>query len=444
MGSILLAYLLYPGFLGDDTFIHIGFIKDLISGNRFSFTGTITYGSTSPLWIFLGAIFSKIFLSPEITLRVFSGFFTVTTVYLLFKVLFQNNIENKILYAALFSLVLNPFFLRWALSGMEVTASMTLLLLLFYLFDERYSKRFLIWGGILFGISVLLRPEFFGFLLIFLLYTFFVYPNRRDYLILSGTISLTIFAGWILFTNFYFGSIIPNTYLWKASGDLFGFQYDNAIRTIRLLVAGNLAEFSLLLILFLTIILISLKKTNIKLSLNFLFTTFRDKRLTLPFLWSVGFYGFYLLKDVTVISRYSLILVPFIILITISLFGKYEGRLTTKLKKLMLEFYIIIIIIGYGIITFYVVKPASDSFVNGFQNTYKEIASIIKEDSHNIFSSVALTDVGIIGCYSGAKVCDFAGLVDDSRFNFSSVHDYLIAMKTEYIVLREEYRLKDV
>lgn len=444
LGGILLAYLLYPEFLGDDTFIHMGFIKDLTTGKGFSFTGTKTNGSTSPMWVFFGAIVSKIFFSPEISLRILSGFFTLTTVYLLYKVLSRNNIDNKILYAALFSLVLNPFFLRWSLSGMEVTASMSLLLLLFHLLDVKNNKRSWIWGGILFGLSILVRPEFFGFFIIFFLYSIFTQPNRRGYLTIASVIAIAIIVGWLLFTYFYFGSIIPNTYLWKAGGDLFGFKYNYVIRTIKLLLAGNLAEFSLLVILLLTLILNSVRKTNKNLNFNLLFTTLKENRLLLTILWITVFYGFYILKDVTVISRYSLILVPFIILLAISLFRKFEESLTSKIKNLILAAYIIIIFIGYGIITFYIVKPASDAFVNGFQNSYKEIASIIKEDSQNLFSSVALTDVGIIGYYSGAKVYDFAGLVDDSRFNFSNVRDYLITKKAEYLVLREEYSLKDV
>jgi len=102
------------------------------------------------------------------------------------------------------------------------------------------------------------------------------------------------------------------------------------------------------------------------------------------------------------------------------------------------------IIFGYGFITFKVVKPASDEFVKGFQTTYREMASIIKMDSGSRKTAVALTDVGIVGCYSGAKVYDFAGLVDHSRFNYDNSRDYLIAKKPAYVILREDYKPQDI
>ena len=79
--------MLYPNFLGDDTFIHIGFIKDLSSGKGFSFAGTKTYGTTSPMWVIIGAIVTRLFTSPETAVRLLSLVFTFSTVYLLYIVL---------------------------------------------------------------------------------------------------------------------------------------------------------------------------------------------------------------------------------------------------------------------------------------------------------------------------------------------------------------------
>ena len=236
--SILLAYLLYPQFLGDDTFIHIGFINDLAAGKGFSYTGTITYGTTSPMWVILGTIFTKLFFPPETAVRILSSFFSFVTVYLLYVVLVKNNVDKKITFAAIVSLALNPFFLRWALSGMEVSASMCLLLLIYILFDNENKNKWYL-GGLVIGLAVLIRPEFFGFFIITLLYYFFVSPERRKDLITTAFIALMVMGVWILFAYNYFGTIIPNTYLSKASGDLFSFQFANSYRTIKLFVAGN-------------------------------------------------------------------------------------------------------------------------------------------------------------------------------------------------------------
>jgi len=245
LASILLAYLLYPQFLGDDTFIHIGFINDLAAGKGFSFTGTRTYGTTSPLWVMLGAIFTKLFFPPETAVRILSSFFSLATVYLLYVVFVKNNIDKKITFAAIVSLVLNPFFLRWALSGMEVSASMCLLLLIYILFNEKNKYKWYL-GGLVIGLAVLIRPEFFGFFIIIVAYYFFVFTERRKDLITTAFIALMVMGVWILFAYNYFGTIIPNTYLYKAGRSLISFRFEYAIRTLKLFAAGNLPEFILI------------------------------------------------------------------------------------------------------------------------------------------------------------------------------------------------------
>ncbi|MCZ6703885.1 MAG: glycosyltransferase family 39 protein [Ignavibacteria bacterium] len=443
-GSILLAYLLYPNFLGDDTFIHIGFIKDLSSGKGFSFAGTKTYGTTSPMWIIIGAIVTRIFTSPETAVRLLSLVFTFSTVYLLYIVLSKANINIKIIYAAILSLALNPFFLRWGLSGMEVTASMSLLLSIYYLFYKSTNKFKCNIGGFIFGLAILIRPEFLGFYLIFIFYNSFTHAITGKKLFTSALITIIILSGWLLFAYYYFGTIIPNTYIYKASSSLISFGFEYAVRTFKLFAAGSLPEFVLIVTLFVTLIFIGRRKQNYSGKYYDLLITFKEKDLILPILWITGFYGFYLLKDVTVISRYSLMLVPFIIIIAAQLFNIIKDQISEKTKSTILIIYLFTIIFGYGFITLKVVKPASDDFVDGFQNTYKKIASLIKIDSGDKKTSVVLTDVGIIGSYSGAKIFDFAGLVDHTRFNYKNSYNYLMAKKPDYIVLREDYKPEDI
>ncbi len=436
--------MLYPNFLGDDTFIHIGFIKDLSSGKGFSFAGTKTYGTTSPMWVIIGAIVTRLFTSPETAVRLLSLVFTFSTVYLLYIVLSKANINIKIIYAAILSLALNPFFLRWSLSGMEVTASMSLLLSIYYLFYKSTNKFKWNIGGFVFGLAILTRPEFLGFYLIFIFYNSFTHTITWKKLFTSALITIIILSGWLLFAYYYFGSIIPNTYLYKAGSSLTSFGFEYAIRTLKLFAVGNLPEFILLITLFIALIFIGRRKQNNAGKYHDLLTILKEKNLILPVLWIAGFYGFYLLKDVTVISRYSLMLVPFIIIIVALIFNFIKNQISEKTKSTILIIYLFTIIFGYGFITFKVVKPASDDFVDGFQNTYKKIASLIKIDSGDKKTSVALTDVGIIGSYSGAKIYDFAGLVDHTRFNFKNSYDYLMAKKPDYIVLREDYKPENI
>jgi hypothetical protein len=444
LAAIIFAFILYPRFMGDDTFIHIGFIKDLASAKGFSFAGTKTYGTTSPLWIILGSIGTNLYNSPETVVRILSAVFTFTTVYMFYIVLTKSNLDKILIYIGIVSLCLNSFFLRWALSGMEITAAMTALLFIFYILTQSKNKYRFISGGIVFGLAMLLRPEVIGFFLIFILYYFFAFKKERKDLIISTLIAVIIFSGWLLFAYFYFETIIPNSYIYKAGESITNFKFEAAIRTIKLLIAGNLPEFVLVFVFLISLVFsfFRLKKSIFE-KQNF-FALIKKSDIILPILWIAGFYGYYLLKDVVVLSRYSLILVPFIILIVISLVNNSSLFQNKKIHFFFSIVYLCSILFGYGITTFKVVKPASDDFVKGFQTTYREIAEIVRRDSGERKTSVALTDVGIIGCYSGAKVYDFAGLVDASRFKYKTSYEYFIAKKPDYLILREEYSEADI
>ena len=444
LGTIILAYILYPRFMGDDTFIHIGFIKDLASGKGFSFAGTKTYGTTSPLWVIVGSIGTNLYNSPEAVVRILSAVFTFTTVYMFYIILAKNNIDKILIYIGIVSLCLNSFFLRWALSGMEITAAMTALLFIFYIFIQSKNKHRFISGGIVFGLAMLIRPEVIGFFLIFILYYFFAFKNERKNLIISIVIAVIILSGWLLFTYFYFSTVVPNSYIYKASESITNFKFEAAIRTIKLLIAGNLPEFVIIFVFLVLSVFSFFKSKKSTFEKQNFFAHIKKSNIILPILWIAGFYGYYILKDVVVLSRYSLILVPFIILIVISLVNNSSLLQNKKIHSIFFIVYLCSILFEYGIMTFEVVKPASDDFVKGFQTTYKEIAQLIKEDSGEKGTSVALTDVGIIGSYSGAKVYDFAGLVDASRFKYKTSYDYLIAKKPDYLILREEYSEADI
>ncbi len=442
--SIVIAYMLYSDFLGDDTFIHIGFIKDLANSGEFSFAGTRTYGSTSPLWVIMGAVLSKIFFSPEAAIRLLSLLFSFLTIFLAHKILINLNLAPKIIYISLFSLALNPFFLRWALTGMEASCSMSVVLLIYLQStNKKHNAPYLL--GILFTLAILIRPEFLGFFIIYVLYQFFQPNSERKKLLIVLPITIIFISGWIFFTFNYFGSILPNTYESKAGGSIFESTFFHSIRSLKLLAGGNLPEFIMIAVLTL-LTLYSIFKNNLKIvkDVKDYLKYLNKSGLVLPILWIIGFYFFYITKDVIIISRYSLMLVPFLIILTAFTIKYFSKRISHKSLTFLLIIYFTFSLLGNGYVTLRIVKPASDEFVTGFQTTYKKLAHIIHEDSENNSTSVALTDVGIIGCYSGSKVYDFAGLVDRSRFDYESSSEYFIAKKPDYLILREDYRFEEI
>ena len=327
---------------------------------------------------------------------------------------------------------------------MEVSCSMSVLLVIYLLAkSEREFAPYII--AIVFALAMLIRPEFLGFFIIYILYQFFQTKSKRKECLVILSVTIVLVLCWILFTYNYFGTIVPNTYVSKAGGSIFGFTFYNAIRNLKLLAGGNLPEFILLSALILLIVYFIFKdKTKAIRQTKDYLRLLNGSGLVLPILWIAGFYFFYIFKDVTIISRYSLMLVPFLIFLTAFSINYFSKLISERAITFLLILYLTFSLIGYGYVTFKIVKPASDDFVVGFQTTYIKLAKIIKDDSESKNVSVALSDVGIIGCYSGSKVYDFEGLVDRSRFEYESSSEYLISKKPDYLILREEYKFNEI
>lgn len=430
--------------MSDDAFIHLGFIKGLLSTGKFSYAGNVTYGTTSPMWIILGFIFSKIFSHPEITIRVLCGIFTFLTIILLYSNLLDKRINRNITFAALLSLAINPFLLKWAISGMEATAAACALLLIYKMNKKELSglSSFLI--GMLFGFSVLLRPEFVAFFVLILVFNYFFYPTTRKKLFYIFVPGLIIIFTWLYYAYNQLGTIVPNTYVAKAGGGLIKFEYQGMLRDIKVLIVGNLPEIFLLGILILYVSFLIIRNKDLGLTFKKYFDFLKSNKIFLILIWTIGFYGFYVLKDVTIISRYSLMLIPVIILFAVVTFNYFSKFFSSKATEGILSIYIILIFIAYGFVIFNVIIPTNKNFVSGFQQTYRDISTIIRNNSKGENISVAASDIGIIGCYSGARIDDLGGLVDRSRFNYNSNKEYVSAKKPDFIILRGESNIKDI
>jgi hypothetical protein len=161
--------------------------------------------------------------------------------------------------------------------------------------------------------------------------------------------------------------------------------------------------------------------------------------------WIILFYVFYILKNVTILSRYSLIVLPLLILVTMLLLAKVCTRLSLSRRDThgILIGLTVLSLVFHGLFTLFVVKPDADSFVRGFQNEYRNIASIISAE-HYRDGGVMVSEVGMIGVYSGLKVYDFVGLVDKERHLFSTKRGYFLSKRPQYLISRGEVVVEEL
>lgn len=418
--------------MSDDAFIHLGFAKGILETGRFSFAGRITNGSTAPLWAILTSFILKIGFPFEWSIRLLSGLGSLFTVFLFRKILILKRYPFSE-WMLLSILVVHSGFIQWTLTGMEACFAMGGILFLYYLqIREKDSVFQSITYWIIAGLFPLIRPEFVVFYA--LSFIFLVHKEKFKTLLffLTGLIPVLF---WSMVAVGEFGAIIPNTYYVKASGSLFQFRFDYLFRNLKVFLAGNVLELVFIVMLFFVSIL------NRKLKE---FTLVLKKRENL-FLYSAlfTFYGYYTLKNVAIISRYSLVLVPVLILLLLDIF-QYYNTINRKLSWILFTSYFILYLFYHLSLTIFIFKPERDKFVSGFQREYKKIAFTIKEDSTVKEKSVCLTDVGIIGVYSGAIIYDILGLTDHNRFQYKSLKEYITANKPAYLIHRGEYNVVEI
>ena len=431
----IVAIGLYREFMPDDAFIHIGYAKDISEGKGYSFAGNRTYGSTSPLWPPFIATLTIAHINFESAARLLSFIFSIAAIFLMYIVA-RLRFSNFASLSAACLISYNAYFLRWSLTGMEATAACFFILLLTYvLFQESHGQVKKFWYLVI-GLSPLIRPEFFVFIPIFFIYLLLVQTKSKYTAKLFFMLVPTVV--WNSFALIYFGTIVPTTFSIKAGGGIFTTEWVTIIRSFKLFISGNPIEFCAILLASVLLVMDYKKIFNKKITHIFL------SEFMVITAWIVLFYLYYIAKNVTIISRYSLVLLPPIILIMLYLLLKVceKYKLSLYATNLLLIVLMTTSLLVQGIFTVYVIKPDADSFVQGFQHEYKKIASILSVEGQGQ-GSVALSDVGIIGSYSGLKICDFVGLVDKDRLHFSNNRSYFINKKPQFIVSRGEVNIDE-
>jgi len=410
----------------DDAFISFRYVKNFIEGNGLVFnTGEHVEGYTSLLWILLLSIFGVFKINiVEISqyLSVIFGILTIIIIYLfslrLNQYLFNKSREN--IYSAnslfLYSLI-PPFLLSitgafryWAVSGMETTFYLFILLSGIYLYiielteNKNTHKSFY-----LFAAALLIRPEALIIVSLTFLHQFFLHiksirndPASKRKIIPEGLlIPLIIISGLIIaltvFRYFYYGYPLPNTFYAKTGLSLVYF------------FAGLEYIFDFLKTYMVYGILIILPVLLIK----------QLKQVSIYLLSIILFYTLYVILiggDVLPLFRFLLPLLPLIYALFLStilflLAFLVEGKL---LKTIIL----VLITLLYS---YYIYFPHIDK-INEYEKReilltgkMKDLGEWLagKQKNSEEKISAAATTIGALSYYSDVRVIDMLGLTDE-------------------------------
>jgi len=401
-GVVLIFYataLLHFGYTPDDTFIYLRFAKNIINGGGFAFNpGEPTYGVSSPLWTLLIAAGAWMNLDPYLVAKVLDLLFGSFALVIFYLLAFEVIRERLTAFLATFVFSANVWLMRWASSGMETSLSVLLVLsTVLYCMRNEYLL-----ASAICGFLTLVRPEGLGLFLVIIGDLFLNSIDKRRAVrvaLISILIFVVIVGPWLVFAELVFGTIVPNTALAKSTPNIdFGGIASVAVSIGKTIAASSLLEFIL--------------------AVTALVVMWRTKEFSgvrqhfLPFVWIAFLIVVYVGTEADVVSRYLLLILPFIVLY--GFFGLKKlletfHRSARLSVSIALAFAGVILIQNQYIYQVYV-KQHIARFADGVEECLTPIAMWLKENTPDQTVVVA-PDVGVIGYWSERKICDLAGLI---------------------------------
>lgn len=424
------------GFPLDDSWIHLQFARNLRDYGSFSYyqNEMTTSGSTSPLYTML--LTAGLFVTSNEFILSYAlgvGFFAAGAFVLsrLGRELFKGQLILVIGGMLLYSL--EPR-LQWiALSGMETTLFIFLLLLVWYLYRRRSAR----WLGVAAGLLLWARPEaviFFAALAVDVLYrTRWVRlqhakktsaeAQKHDHRWLRPAtgIAAVICLGYAVFNLVLSGSILPNTYAAKieyyGSG---GGGFPPAV--FDWLTAGHMPVVSA----FAAIAILDLLWRIVRR---------KPQDYLVPLLWSAGLFVAYWQKLPFLYQegRYLMPILPFIILlglrgveIVVDLIQIIITGVQKKaIKTAVLALVVLALVAQFG----YAGWRGREIYAEYCKYiTDRQVRTALWIRDHLPTDAVIGThDVGAIAYYSGRRIVDMVGLVSPGMIENIGSFDGLVA-----------------
>jgi len=408
LALLLFLFLLLPlknGFT-DDGYIHIQYADNLIHRGEYSFNaGEVSFGTTSPLWVFVQAALGFPFGGGEAlvtTSRIVSwlcGFLSVIFLYVLVRRLGGSAWTAG--FAAL-AFASDAWLVRWTALSMEtsaaVLASIWTAIASVDGFEEERSAWLL---GFFIAITALIRPEAYLLIPVYAAALLFR-PGRvkRSCVLRTAFITAALLLPWLLFAKLHIGSFLPNTAAAKSGGWTIDIgAYARQIITL-VKILGSTQGVPMILMLASIIVLRGRSR---------IFAV--QSRFVL--LWTVALPLAYVLLDFQILSRYMLLISPFL---TVFGFLAVEELLqSARLRRTAGRFVpgaaAAVIIVVNTVFYFIVVVPPSRAFTYDLTHRLRSLAEHVRESS-GPDAVVAARDIGYVAFYSKRRVMDLGGLVD--------------------------------
>jgi len=447
---LMAAFLLLRGYVTDDTYIHLRYAENVAERGDFAFNpGERTYGATSPLWIFgLVGLLKLGITGPAAawTLGLLSG---VLVVVVLAGILQRLALPESWRWWTFMLGIVDAWFLRWTMSGMETPlATAALLVLLWPLVMEPVSQavadaggrlwlRYLGWG-VAAGLASLIRPEFLLLAPAALPWLLLFEYRRGDALggrggrvrcrphapfmaALGGWVATA--GPWLVYAQMTFGRWSPGTASAKSNSlnidilETLGYL----LRSFKQL--GTTQGVIWLFLLGLIVLMLIERMRQQEQDDNPRGTPTRDPHhfwqssilVLIVFTWVGMLLGGYAIKRVWTISRYLSPLSP-VVLLSLSILAYWLTHYAAGFRgQRILSAWVAVVccslnlLANVGLLNF-LVRPHVEQFSAGVKECYLEKGVWIGENSPPD-AVIAALDIGALAYGSDRKVLDLMGLV---------------------------------
>ncbi len=403
--------------LFDDNYIYLQYAKHFIENKELSFNlGEKSYAFTSPLWlIFFAALYP--FLSPELIPFLLSTFFSILTILICFYFL-RNIFKNKLtLFLAILVVSFDPNFLKHAFNGMETsfTYFLSYLILLGIVYSGKIKNNYLI--GSIFGIFLLVRPES---IILFCLTLIYLILSRKLKLksIFQIIFSLLIIIlPWLVFTWFYFGKLLPDTFGAKGGDYKPGLNLLNNLGYSVKIFSGNYLPAFILILYFVKKIPGFIKLDKLK----YFYTCFTLIAYTI-------FYSL-VFSNESVYARYLCLIFPFFIIAFIS----FISNSLEDLKKFHIVLASIFVLF---LSTAFLISRADKVMVENIKKMEGEIIEWVKINTDKD-SYITRSRIGEIGFKTQRRIFDPVGLINRDIAGYNQTGrlvDYILLKKPNYLI----------
>lgn len=418
IGAALLNYALFPHYTGDDAFIHFTYVRNLLERGIIAYNGPHpSFGSSSILWVLLGALASWPTGAVPQTMRLLGATFYVLAVVLAVATVHRQHplsARGQVLIAVF--LTANAVIFRWMSTGME-TGLVCLITVAFLSYGDRRRP---VLTALLCLIAFLVRPEFLLLPLCFLAAAGTGEPWDKRVVSRFVVASLVLFGLWFVLAQSYFGRIMPMTAV-KSVGWI---DIPSTVRIVQIVMG----TFPALLVV-LAVFLIVRQRGRLQ------ERTHRTPERAFLF-FGIALIVFYLLTGTNLISRYLTVLVlPLAAMCAVHMGRRWmvDGRIGWQAGLMILT----VVLIEGGV--FLVVHaPHMRSFVDGFQQTYTELGKRIERLEPADSGAVMVADVGIVGYYSRRPVIDLAGLTSSHIYDAGTREDSVLVERyhPRFVIVR--------